>query len=438
MSHRLTVTESNQSSRRQFLKKSTAAIVAGSVAADLGLSSSVYAAGSDVLRVGLIGCGGRGTGAASQALQADSNTKLVAIADAFPDRLEDSLKRLKANKGIGEQVAVDGDHKFSGFDAYQGVIDSCDVIVLGTPPHFRPLHLRACIEAGKHVFCEKPVAVDAPGIRSVLETCKLAQQKNLSVVSGLCWRYHNGMRETFKQIHDGTAGEIAALQCSYNAGGVWDPRITREKAGSEMEYQMRNWYYYTWLSGDFNVEQHVHSLDKVAWAMRDEVPLRASGSGGRQQRTDPKYGNIYDHFSIVYEYANGVKAFARCRHFRGCSNDVSDHFFGTKGRVDVFKHAIHDYKGNDIWRFTGEKNNMYQTEHDELFAGIRSGKPLNNGYYMSMSSMLAIIGRMVAYTGKTLTWEQALDSKEDLTPPKYEWGQIEVPKVAMPGVTPFV
>ncbi len=438
MSDRLMAGGSDQSSRREFLKKSTAAVVAGSVATNLSLSSSVYAAGSDVLRVGLVGCGGRGTGAASQALRADPNTKLVAMADAFSDRLEDSLKRLQIQQGIGERVAVDADHRFSGFDAYKGVIESCDVVLLATPPHFRPLHLRACIEAGKHVFCEKPVAVDAPGIRSVLETCKLAEEKNRSVVSGLCWRYDNGMRETFNRVHDGTAGELTALQCSYNASGVWDPRKTREETSSEMEYQMRNWYYYTWLSGDFNVEQHVHSLDKVAWAMRDEVPVRASGSGGRQQRTDPKYGNIYDHFSIVYEYANGVKAFARCRHFKGCSNDVSDHFFGSKGRVDVFKHRIYDYKGNEIWRFAGKKNNMYQTEHDELFASIRSAKPINNGHYMSMSSMLAILGRMVGYTGKTLTWEQAFHSTEDLTPPKYEWGRIEIPKVAMPGVTPFV
>jgi predicted dehydrogenase len=205
-----------------------------------------------------------------------------------------------------------------------------------------------------------------------------------------------------------------------------------------MEYQMRNWYYYTWLSGDFNVEQHIHSLDKMAWAMQDETPIRASGSGGRQQRTDAKYGNIFDHFDIVYEYANGVKAFARCRHFQGCDQDVSDHIYGTQGRVDVFKHRIHDLDGKTVWRFKDKENNMYQAEHDEMFAALRAGKPINNGHYMCMSTMMAILGRMVGYTGQTITWEDALNSKQDLTPPEYAWGPLAVPDVAIPGVTPFV
>jgi predicted dehydrogenase len=429
--------DSPQTTRRDFLKTGTA-VVAGSVAANFSLSSGVYAAGSDILRIGLVGCGGRGTGAAAQALTADPRTQLVALGDVFADQLESSLNSLKAQSGIGSRVTVDDEHKFVGFDNYKQVIDSVDVVLLAETPHFRPQHLRAAVEAGKHVFCEKPVAVDAPGVRSVLETCKLAEEKGLSVVSGLCWRYHNGMKATFEQIHNGAIGEITALQGSYNSGGVWDPRRTREQCSSEMEHQLRNWYYYTWLSGDFNVEQHIHTLDKMAWAMKDVPPVSASGTGGRQQRTDPKYGNIYDHFSIVYEYANEVKAFCRCRHMQGCSNDVTDHIYGSKGRVDVFKHRIYDYQGNETWRFDGKNNNMYQTEHDELFASIRAGKPINNGYYMSMSTMLAIMGRMVAYTGKTLSWEQALNSKEDLRPPKYEWAEIARPAVAMPGVTPFV
>jgi predicted dehydrogenase len=205
-----------------------------------------------------------------------------------------------------------------------------------------------------------------------------------------------------------------------------------------MEYQMRNWYYYTWLSGDFNVEQHVHSLDKMGWAMGDKPPIHASGSGGRQQRTDPKYGNIFDHFNIVYEYENGVKAFARCRHFRGCSNDVTDHIFGTKGRVDVMRHRIYDMTGNEIWRFKGRSKSMYQVEHDEFFASIRSGKLINNGDYMSKSSMLGIMGRTVAYTGKQLSWQQMMDSKLDLKPPSYEFGKLDMRPIAVPGVTPFV
>ncbi len=427
---------SHQSTRRGFLKEGATAVLAGTLAARSALSGAVYAAGSDVLKLGLIGCGGRGTGAALNALKADKNTQLVAMGDAFADRLEDSLKSLRASEAA-DRVQVADDHKFSGFDAYKDVIAACDVVVLGETPHFRPKHLRAAVEAGKHVFCEKPVAVDAPGVRSVLESARLAEAKGLSLVSGLCWRYDYGMRATFEQILAGTAGEITALQCSYNSNGVWEPRRTREQCSSEMEYQMRNWYYYTWLSGDFNVEQHIHSLDKMAWAMQDETPVTVSGSGGRQQRTDAKYGNIYDHFDVVYEYANGVKVFARCRHFKGCTNDVSDHVFGTKGVVDVFKHRISDHQGETQWRYRGEKNDMYQTEHDELFASIRAGKPINNGHYMSMSTMMAIAGRMSAYTGKTLSWEQCLNSQEDLSPAAYEWGATPVPPVSIPGVTPF-
>jgi predicted dehydrogenase len=436
MTERSQINDSPNSSRREFLKKSTASIVAGSVAANLGLASAVHAAGSDTLRIGLIGCGGRGTGAASQALNADKNTRLVAMADAFGDRLQVSLRSLRGSHK--DRVQVDEDHQFVGFDAYRHVIDSSDVVLLATPPHFRPAHLRAAIGAGKHVFCEKPVAVDAPGIRSVLETAELAKKKNLSLVSGLCWRYHDTITATFDQmLSEQAIGDITAMQCSYHSDGVWDPRRTREQCADDMEYQMRNWYYYTWLSGDFNVEQHIHSLDKLTWAMRDAAPVKVSGSGGRIQRSDPKYGNIYDHFAVVYEYANGVKAFSRCRHFRGCNNDVTDHFFGTKGTCHIASHRT-KIEGETNWRYEGPKCNMYQIEHDELFASIRSAKPINNGHYMSISSMLAIAGRMAAYTGKTLTWDECFNSKLDLTPPAYEWGPLETPQVAIPGITKFV
>ena len=435
MTDRSPAKNSPESTRRDFLKASTASVAAGAVAANLGITSAAHAAGSDTLRVGLIGCGGRGTGAASQALNADKNTRLVAMADAFGDRLETSLKSLRGTHG--DRVQVDEEHKFTGFDAYKDVIAASDVVLLATPPQFRPAQLKAAVEAGKHVFCEKPVAVDAPGIRSVLETAELAKKKNLSLVSGLCWRYHHAIKETFDQVHNGAIGELTALQCSYNSNGVWEPRRTRQECASDMEYQMRNWYYYTWLSGDFNVEQHVHSLDKIAWAMKDETPVTVSGSGGRIQRSDPKYGNVYDHFSIVYEYGNGVKAFARCRHFRGCNVDVTDHFFGTKGTCHIAS-ARTMIEGEKKWRYQGPGCNMYQVEHDELFASIRSGNPINNGYYMSMSSMLAIAGRMAAYTGKTLSWEECMNSTLNLTPSSYEWGSLETPQVAIPGVTKFV
>ena len=422
-------------SRRDALK-TTAATVGGAMAASL--NSGLFAAqGTETLKVGLVGCGGRGGGAAVNALSADPHTRLVALGDAFGNRLESKLTALKKSD-VGDRVDVVPEMRFSGFDNFKHVADNVDVVLLATPPHFRPQHLRYAVEAGKHVFVEKPVAVDAPGIRSVLQSCEMAAKKNLSIVSGLCWRYHRGMRETFARVHDGTIGEITAMQCSYNSGGVWDPRVTRDKCKSEMEYQMRNWYYYTWLSGDFNVEQHVHSLDKMGWAMQDKPPIHASGSGGRQQRTEAKYGNIFDHFNIVYEYENGVKAFARCRHFRGCANDVTDHIFGTKGRVDVMRHRIYDMAGKEVWRFKGRSKSMYQVEHDEFFASIRSGKPINNGDYMSKSSMLGIMGRTTAYTGKQLSWDQMMNSKLSLKPPKYDFGELKMRPVAIPGVTPFV
>ncbi len=307
-----------------------------------------------------------------------------------------------------------------------------DVVILATPPHFRPAHLKAAIDAGKHVFCEKPVAVDAPGVRSVLATTDEAARKNLSIVSGLCYRYDPPKRELIARVHDGAIGDILAMQVSYNTGTLW--HHGRQPSWSEMEYQLRNWLYFTWLSGDFNVEQHVHSLDKAAWAMGDEPPLRASGLGGRQVRTGEEWGNIFDHFAVVYEYRNGVKLFAQCRQMAGCTPDVSDHLIGTKGSAEMMRALI---GGAENWRYHGPKPNMYEEEHRALFAGIRSGNPINNGLYMARSTMLAIMGRMVSYTGQTLTWDQCLASTQDLTPTQYAWGDVPVPPVAKPGITQF-
>jgi predicted dehydrogenase len=245
------------------------------------------------------------------------------------------------------------------------------------------------------------------------------------------------MRETMRRVHDGAVGEIVALQCTYNMGGLW--MIPRKPGWSDMESQARNWLYFTWLSGDHNVEQHIHSLDKMAWAMRDEYPVRASGTGGRQVRTGPEYGHIFDHHSVVYEYANGVKLFSTCRQQTGCATDVSDHVMGTRGVCDVMKYAI---RGQQPWRYRPGKDasdeDMYQNEHNEMIAGIRSGNPVYNGDYMTRSTLMAIMGRMATYTGKVITWELALNSKQDLSPPRYEFGSLPVPSVAKPGVTPFI
>jgi predicted dehydrogenase len=425
-------------SRREFLKGSTAAALAATAASHLSLAPRLFAAGSDVLKVGLVGCGGRGTGAASQALHADPHVQLTAMGDAFADKLESSLAGLQ-NSDIGEKVAVSSDHKFVGFDAYKGVIDSgVDVVVLATPPHFRPAHLQYAVEKGKHSFVEKPVAVDGPGVRSMFATCEMAKQKGLAVVSGLCWRYHPGMRATFAKVLDGAVGEIIAIQATYLTQTL--KKFPRQADWSDMEFQLRNWNGFTWLSGDFNVEQHVHSIDKVAWAMRDVPPVKCTGTGGRQARTGAESGYVYDHFSVVYEYANGVKAFCSCRQIDGCDNDVTDHIFGTKGVCHVMPHEIVS-NGKTTWKHRpakGELTDMYQSEHNELFASIRNGAPINNGDYMTKSTLMAIMGRMSAYTGKTITWEQALNSKEVLGPPNYQWGALATPVVAIPGVTQFV
>ena len=427
-------------SRREFLKTSSAALGAALVGG-LALERTAHAAGGDTITVGLIGCGGRGTGAAANALNAGKDIKLVAMADAFADRAEGSQKRLKKLKP--DQVDVAPDRVFAGLDAYKKLLQTdVDVIVHATTPHFRPEHLEACVAAGKHVFCEKPVAVDAPGVRRILAACEQAKKKGLNVVSGLCWRYHTGVQETMKRVLDGAIGRIVAIQTTYNCGPPWFRNRKRQPDWTEMQYQMRNWYPFTWLSGDHNVEQHVHSLDKCAWAMGDQPPARAWGSGGRQVRSEVTIGNIYDHHAVVYEYESGVRVFSHCRRMAGCSNDVSDHVLGTKGRCEVLKHRI---EGETEWRYDGPKCNMYDLEHQALFDAIRSGNSINDGLRMAHSTMWAILGRMVTYTGKALAWDQAISSTEDLSPASYAW-DADPPilpdadgryPLAVPGVTPF-
>ena len=433
MSEELSRRSADSSTRRQFLKTSSTAVVAGGLAA--GVAPAVHAAGSDTLKLGLIGCGGRGTGAAAQALTADKNTKLVALGDAFQDRVEICLNSL-IKSPVAEQVAVAPDHRFSGFDAHQRVIDSdVDIVLLACPPQFRPRHLKAAIDAGKHVFAEKPVAVDAPGVRSVLASTEEAKKKNLAIVSGLCWRYETGMQETIKRIHDGAVGEITALEATRYGTGV-GKLAQREEGWTDMCYQMRNWYYYTWLSGDFNVEQFVHNLDMMSWVMKDECPISCHSSGGRQIRTGPEYGHIYDHFNSVYEYANGVKLYAGTRHWPGCQGARLALTIGNQGRCDMMKYEI---TGENPWQWDGKRTVMHQLEHDAMYRALRKGEIINNGHYMANSTMMAIIARMSAYTGKVLTWDQAMNSKEDLTPPSYDWDTpMPEPPVAMPGVTPFV
>jgi predicted dehydrogenase len=417
-------------SRRDFLAASTAA-VAGAALASL---PALHAAGNDVLRVGLVGCGGRGSGAVEQALKADPNVRLTALGDVFPDKLQPCLSRLKDNKAFAGKLA-DKVQLFSGFDAYKDVIANCDVVLLCTPPHFRPMQLKAAVEAGRHAFVEKPVAVDAPGVRAVMETCRDAKKKNLAIVSGLCYRYEHAKRETMKRVHDGAVGDIVALHCAYNTNGLWHK--DRQPGWSDLEWQLRNWLYFTWLSGDHIVEQHIHSLDKMAWAMKDEPPVKASGTGGRQVRTGAEFGHIFDHHAVVFEYKSGVKLFSFCRQQDNTDVEVNDYILGTLGTCTVQQHVI---TGKNAWkhpRADKKNDDMYQNEHDELFASIREGKPINNGEYMCQSTLMAIMGRMATYSGKVITWEMALNSKEDLSPKEYKFGDLPTPPVPMPGVTKF-
>ncbi len=427
-----TVSNGGHPSRRQFIQASGAAVF--SAAAASYLQRNAHAATSDTLRVGLIGCGGRGSGAAFEALNADPNTHLVAVGDTFADMVDGSLKKFADSK-VADRIKVDDDHKFVGFDAYKGVIDSCDVVVIATPPNFRPTHLRACIEAGKHVFCEKPIAVDGPGVRSVLETCRMAKEKGLNVVSGLCYRYENAKRDIMQRIHDGAIGDIMTMQTTYNTGGLWQKE--RQPVWSEMEYQIRNWLYFDWLSGDHINEQHIHSLDKIGWVMQNVYPAKATSSGGRIQRVDPKFGNVYDNFNTVYEWENGVKCFSACRQWDNSSTDVSDHVWGTKGVAHIQSHEILPLGGEPYKKEKDSSDNMYQNEHNALFTSIRKGEVIVNEY-MCHSTLMAIMGRMAAYTGKTVTWDEALNSKLDLQPATLEWGDMPVNPVPQPGITEFI
>jgi myo-inositol 2-dehydrogenase / D-chiro-inositol 1-dehydrogenase len=417
--------------RRDFLTYSAAAVAASTLA-----GGGVYAAGGDTLKVGLIGAGGRGTGATINALRADPNVKLTAICDVFEDRLQLSLKNLLKTQDIAAKIAVTPETCFTGFDGYKKLLATdVDVVLLCTSPGFRPTHLQAAIDANKHVFCEKPVAVDATGVRSVIETSRLAAKKKLNVCSGFCYRYDDAKRETVKRIHEGAIGKPLTIHSTYNTGEIWhrgaDPKW------SPMEYQMRNWYYFTWLSGDHIVEQAIHSIDKARWILKDEVPTSATGHGGRQQRVDPKFGHIFDHFEIVFEFASGAKVFHFTRQMKNCANGVFDQVAGTEGSAELMAHEI---QGPKAWAWP-EKHDfsaMYQNEHNQLFAGIRKGIVVNDGENAALSSLMAIMGRNCAYTGKRLTWEQMLSSKEDLMPKTLEWGAIAMPAVAIPGVTKFV
>ncbi|MBX2820156.1 MAG: Gfo/Idh/MocA family oxidoreductase, partial [Rhodothermaceae bacterium] len=400
--------------RRQFVQSSAAA-TAGLMAS----GNFAFAKGSDAIKVGLIGCGGRGTGAAVQAMRSKQNVKLVAMSDAFKDRLDSSLENIMEELDDTSCIAVPEENKFVGFDGYKDVIAASDVIILTTPPGFRPMHFEAAIEAGKHVFMEKPVATDAPGIRQVLKTAKKAKEKQLNVVVGLQRHYQTVYREWVKRIHEGAIGDIVTSHVYWNSRGVWVR--PRKEGQTEMEYQMRNWYYFNWLCGDHITEQHIHNIDVSNWVKKG-YPVRAHGMGGRQVRNGKEHGEIFDHHFVEFEYADGSRMFSQCRHQEGCMNRVTEAFQGTNGfapKPGVLKTS----SGYTMWEHDDENDpNPYQVEHDELFAAVAAGEfkyaDAKNG---AMSTMTSILGRMATYSGQVIEWEDAINSDLSLMPKKFAW-----------------
>jgi myo-inositol 2-dehydrogenase/D-chiro-inositol 1-dehydrogenase len=432
----MTTPSSIATTRRDFLK--TSAVVGGMLAAPAILPGNLFGQGNQAqLKVGLIGCGGRGSGAASQALSADENVVLTAMGDTFEDHLEKSLQSLQ--KAHPDKVKVTPETSFVGLDAYQKVIDSgVDVVLLATPPGFRPIHLKAAVAAGKHIFCEKPMATDAPGVRSVLESVKVSKEKGISLVAGFCWRYETARREFYKRIHDGAIGDIRAIYATYYAGQVKPMPPASERAADvgDLEWQVRNWYNFTWLSGDGYVEQACHSVDKVAWALKDESPLKAVAVGGRD--TPNNHGDIFDHMFVVYEFPDEVRGFVGQRQIGNTYTDNSDYLMGATGFGKIQGWSAPYLKGKENWRYKGPKADMYQIEHNELFASIRSGKPINDGERMAHSTLMGIMGRMAAYTGQEITWEQAMSSQEKIVPDEFDWKmKLPIAPMAVPGVTRF-
>jgi myo-inositol 2-dehydrogenase / D-chiro-inositol 1-dehydrogenase len=418
-------------SRRSFLKKSSTLAAASLAAPYIALSPNTFAQ-SQTLKVGLVGCGGRGTGAAREALKADKNVVLTAIGDVFEKPIEGSLRALE--KEVGDKLKVE--NKFVGLDAYQKVIDSgVDVVLLATPPGFRPQHLKAAVAAGKHVFCEKPVATDAAGVRTALAAVEEAKKKNLGLLAGFCWRYNLAERGLFERIQGGDIGDVRVFYGTYYTGPVkpMPPANTRPPGMSDLEWQIRNWYNFVWLSGDGLVEQAVHAVDWMCWAFKDVPPLKAVAVGGRQ--IPAHGGNIYDHFEINYEYAEGARGFLGCRQITGCVNDNTATIYGTKGTGrEVGFNGMPFIRGEKNWKYEGPRPNMYQQEHDEFFASLRAGQPINNGVRLCHSTMVAIMGRMAAYTGEEITWDAALNSEDTLVPEKLDWEMnLPVRPLAMPG-----
>jgi len=412
--------------RRTFIGASTVGIATTQL-----LQHAAWADGTQRLRVGLIGCGGRGTGAAFNAAAASPEVEIAALGDIFPDRLSSCRGHLEK---LGDRMTATDDDCAVGWDAYRTICGrpDVDVILLATPPHFRPMMFAEAIEQGKHVFMEKPVAVDPAGVRLVMQAGDLADKKGLSVVAGTQRRHEACYLETMRRIRDGDIGDLVAARSYWNQGGLWNRG--REQTWSDMEWQLRNWLYFTWLSGDHIVEQHVHNLDAVNWAMGSH-PVKCTGMGGRQSRVQPEYGHCFDHFAVDYEYPGGVHALSMCRQADGSSGRVEEVIQGTQGR-SVTSSGRARFEGGPTWQYEGDNPNPYVQEHINLQASIKGEGPrLNEARRIAESTLTAIMGRMSAYSGKELSWDEVLASPLDLTPPRYAFVELDVPAVAIPGRT---
>jgi predicted dehydrogenase len=420
--------------RRHFLLSTSAA---GAAAVSLGGVPLVHAAGKQAFKVGVIGCGGRGRGAAENICEAAGSSYSVtihAVADVFKDRVDDCLGYLHGAEVCKGKIDVPADRQFVGFDGFQKVIDCCDLILLATPPGFRPQHLEAAVAAGKHIFTEKPVAVDGTGIRKVLKAYEDAKAKNLAIVAGTQRRHQAPYLESMKRIHDGAIGDIQFARVFWNQGNIW--AVPRKPEWDDMTAQLRNWYHYTWLCGDCIVEQHVHNLDVANWAI-GEHPVSAYGMGGQQVNRGPEYGQSFDHFAVDYEYPRGIHVLSMARQINNTDSDVNEYVVGTKGRWSSPQQAFEI--GGKRERVRVEGINPYVQEHIDLLASIEAGKPLNELKTVAESTLTAIMGRMSAYTGKRVSWDDALNSKLDTFPSKLEFGPMPTPDpVAMPGITELI
>ncbi len=403
----------DQSTRRKFIKKSSLLVAGGAVTSQLPIMRSAHAAfHSDEIKIGLIGCGGRGTGAANQAMNTEGKTKLVAVADAFDDRMQGCIRGLQRQHK--DKLDVPKERQFVGFEGYKGVLASdCDLVILATPPGFRPMHFEAAVETGKHVFMEKPVAVDAAGVQRVLAAARKAKANSQAVAVGLQRRHEARYRETIQRLQDGMIGDINLTRVYWNGGGVWTRPRTPDQ--TEMAYQMRNWYYFNWLCGDHITEQHIHNIDVINW-LKNDYPVSANGQGGREVRDGKDNGQIFDHHFVEFTYADGSKMFSQCRHIRGCWNSVSEHAHGSNGWANISGATIYEPDGKTAWSYGKGGGNGHQEEHHDLFADLRRGELPNEGEYGAMSTMTSILGRMATYSGRDIQMADAMNLGKVISP----------------------